>query len=99
MGRIAVKFYSTLAPVTGQKEIKWIIRGTEVPLLELLVGLSAKYGPQFREQIFDQRGEILPPTRIAVDGEFLPGRDSGAIASKKVLAGQVVKIFPPTDGG
>lgn len=99
MGRLSVRFYSTLVPVTGQREIKWIIQGSGVPLVDLLKELCDRYGPQFREQIFDHAGEILPPTRIAVDGEFLPGKDSGAVRAKRVLAGQTVKIFPPTDGG
>lgn len=99
VGRLSVRFYSTLVPVTGQREMKWIIQGPEIPLINLLKELCDKYGDQFREQIFDQAGEILPPTRISVENEFLPGKDPDAIKAKKVLAGQSVKIFPPTDGG
>ncbi|MHB1654716.1 MAG: ubiquitin family protein [Desulfitobacteriaceae bacterium] len=99
MSRISVRFYSTLVPVTGQREIKWIISGKQIPLLELLEALSARYGPLFREQIFDVEGLILPPTRIAIEGDFLPGKDPVAVQLKTVLSGQTVKIFPPTDGG
>lgn len=99
MARLSVKFYSTLVPVTGQREIKWIIQGTEINLLDLLEDLCSKYGQQFREQIFDCAGDVLAPTRIAVDGEFLPGKNSVVIKEKTVLACQTVKIFPPTDGG
>lgn len=99
MSRVSIRFYSTLVPVTGHREIKWIFDGSEITLLRLLRELCDRYGPAFKEQIFDSMGEIWAPTRIAVDGDFLPGRDPLAIGGKSVLSGQTVKLFPPTDGG
>ena len=99
MSRVSIRFYSTLVPITGKREIKWIFDGTKINLVQLLKELCHRFGLTFCEQIFDVSGEVWPSTRIAVDGEFLPGRDPVAILEKVVLSGQTVKIFPPTDGG
>lgn len=99
MSRVSIRFYSTLVPITGKREIKWIVNGTTINLVQLLKELCHQYGSTFSEQVFDEAGEVWPSTRIAVDGEFLPGRDPVAIQKKIVLSGQTVKIFPPTDGG
>jgi molybdopterin converting factor small subunit len=58
--------------------------------------LALKFGPGFRNSLFDKEGKIIFFYRVYVDKEQVPLSD---VYGKKPKDGDVVHIFPPVIGG
>ena len=58
--------------------------------------LALKYGPGFRNSLFDNEGKIIFFYRVYVDKEQVPLSE---VYRKKPREGDVVHIFPPVTGG
>ena len=58
--------------------------------------LALKYGPGFRNSLFDNEGKIIFFYRVYIDKEQVPLSD---VYRKKPKEGDVVHIFPPVTGG
>ncbi len=92
---IEVKFFTSLREITGKKLDK-VQLGTEITVEELLTQLSKKYGKEFREYLYNERGNVHSYLSILISGKsinVLQGLDT------KLKEGDTVTILPPVGGG
>jgi len=93
--KITVKFFTSLREITGKKEDE-IQSSSVVTVEELLTQLSKKYGKQFTEYVYDEKGKVRTHIQILVNGR-------GIIALQgletKLKEGDNLAILPPVGGG
>jgi len=93
--KIEVKFFTSLREITGEKVEEVQLRGI-LTVEELLTKLSAKYGREFREYIYNEKGKVHPYLSILVNGKstnVLKGLDT------EIKEGDTIAILPPVGGG
>lgn len=93
--KIRVKFFTTLREITGKKEDE-IQPSSLITIKELLTQLSKKYGKQFTDYIYDERGDVRKYIQILINGR---GIDVFQGFETKLKEGDVIAIFPPVGGG
>ncbi len=88
-----IRFFATIREITRVREVRWDQPAASV--LDLLLDLSARYGPQFRRWCLD--GQDLGQSIIVL----VNGRDcrheSGV--HTPLRSGDVISIFPMVAGG
>ncbi len=92
---VEVKFFTSLREITGKKVDKIQLQNT-VTVDELLTLLSEKYGKNFREYIYNKKGEVQGFLSFLVNGKninIMQGFDT------KLQENDVVAILPPVGGG
>ncbi len=93
--KIRVKFFTTLREVTGKKEEE-VESSTIITVKELLTQLSKKYGIEFTDYIYDEKGDVRTYIQILINGR---GIDVFQGLETKLKEGDVIAIFPPVGGG
>lgn len=93
LARVTVRFFTALRSIAGEDEAQ-IEAGDVQEALEVLV---KKYGPEFRESLFDPEGKIdLRFYRIFLNKQVLTPEEG---LQKPLHDGDLVQIFPPVVGG
>jgi len=90
-----VKFFTTLREITGKKEEEVESSGT-ITVKELLTQLSKKYGTEFTDYIYDEKGNVRTHIQILINGR---GINVFQGLETKLKEGDTVAIFPPVGGG
>ena len=93
--KIKVKFFTSLREITGKKEDE-IQSSSIITVEELLAHLSKKYGREFTEYLYDEKGKVRTYIQILINGrgiKVLQGFET------KLKEGDTVAIFPPVGGG
>jgi len=93
--KVEVKFFTSLREITGQKVDKILSQST-ITVDELMTLLSEKYGKNFREYIYNKKGEVQGFLLFLVNGKninIMQGFDT------KLKEDDVVAILPPVGGG
>ena len=93
MARVTVRLFTALRAIAGEDEAQ-IEAGDVREALEVLV---KKYGPEFKESLFDSEGQIdLRFYRIFLNKQVLTPQDG---LERPLQDGDIVQIFPPVVGG
>ena len=93
--KVEVKFFTSLREITGTKVDQLQLHST-VTVDELITLLSEKYGREFREYIYNKKGETQEFLSFLVNGtniNNIKGFDT------KLKNGDIVAILPPVGGG
>ncbi|MCJ7721179.1 MoaD family protein [Candidatus Bathyarchaeota archaeon] len=93
--KVEVKFFTSLREITGKKVDEIQLQNT-VTVNELVTLLSEKYGKNFREYIYNKKGDVQEFLSFLVNGKninIMQGFDT------KLQEGNVVAILPPIGGG
>jgi len=93
--KITVKFFTSLREITGKKEDE-IQSPSIITIEELLAHLSKKYGKEFTEYIFDEKGKVRTYIQILINGRSMNVLQR---FETKLKEGDTVAIFPPVGGG
>jgi len=92
---VKVKFFTSLREITGKKEDE--IQSPKIfTVEELLDNLSKKYGREFTEYLYDEKGEVRSYIQILINGRGIKALQG---FETKLKEGDVVAIFPPVGGG
>lgn len=93
--RVEVRLFAILREIAKQKVVtEELPSGSGVS--DVVSRLCERFGPSFRAQVLDERGELNESLTVLLNGHniaFLTG------ASSKLKDGDVVAIFPPVAGG
>ncbi len=92
---VEVKFFTSLREITGKKVDEIQLQNT-ITVDELLTLLSEKYGKNFREYIYNKKGDMQGFLSVLVNGKninIMQGFDT------KLQENDVVAILPPVGGG
>ncbi len=92
---VEVKFFTSLREITGKKVEKIQLQNT-ITVNELITVLSEKYGKNFREYIYNQKGDVQEFLSFLVNGKninIMQGFDT------KLQEMDVIAILPPVGGG
>ena len=92
---VEVKFFTSLREITGKK-VDEIQLQNAITVDELLTLLSEKYGKNFREYIYNKKGEVQGFLSVLVNGKninIMQGFDT------KLQENDIVAILPPVGGG
>jgi len=92
LGKIWVAFYGVLARTTGEKTLE--VNGSTVK--EVLSLLTARYGEQFENKIYDESGKLRRFVNIYVNGKDI--RFLGQLDSE-LDDGDEISIIPAVGGG
>ena len=93
--KVEVKFFTSLREITGKKVDKVQVQNI-ITVEELLTQLSKKYGKEFREYLYNEKGQVRSHLSILVNGKstnVLQGLDT------ELKEGDTVAILPPVGGG
>ena len=93
--KVEVKFFTSLREITGKKVDELQLQ-TAITVDELLTLLSEKYGKNFREYIYNKKGDVQGFLSFLVNGKninIIQGFDT------KLQENDVVAILPPVGGG
>lgn len=92
---VEVKFFTSLREITGKKVDEIQLQNT-ITVDELLTLLSEKYGKNFREYIYNKKGDVQGFLSVLVNGKninIMQGFDT------ELQENDVVAILPPVGGG
>lgn len=93
--KIKVRFFTSLREITGKKEDE--VESSKIfTVKELLAHLSEKYGGEFTDYLYDDKGNVQTYIQVLVNGrgiKVLQGFET------KLKEGDTVAIFPPVGGG
>jgi sulfur-carrier protein len=88
-----IRFFATIREITGKSEIRW---DEPTPTLkELLLALSARYGPAFRGWVLE-KDDLGKTVLVVINGH--DSRHQGGIHTP-LHPDDVVAIFPAIAGG
>jgi len=93
--KVEVKFFTSLREITGKKVDKIQLQNT-ITVNELITVLSEKYGKNFREYIYNKKGDVQEFLSFLVNGKninIMQGFDT------KLQEMDVIAILPPVGGG
>jgi len=90
-----VRFFTTLREITGKKEEE-VESSSTITVKELLTRLSKKYGKEFTDYVYDEKGEVRTHIQILINGRDI---DVFQGLETKLKEGDTVAIFPPVGGG
>ena len=93
--KVEVKFFTSLREITGKKVDKIQLQNT-ITVNELITVLSEKYGKNFREYIYNKKGDVQEFLSFLVNGKninIMQGFDT------KLQEMDVIAIIPPVGGG
>jgi molybdopterin synthase sulfur carrier subunit len=93
--KVEVRFFTSLREITGKK-VEEVQLQNAITVEELLTELSKKYGREFREYLYNEKGRVHGYLSILVNGKstnVLQGLDT------KLKGGDTIAILPPVGGG
>ena len=92
MAKVAISFYGALATITKERTVE--VHGSA--LKDVIEVLAAKYGKQFTDRLYDEKGKIRRFINIYVNGKdirFLNHLDTQLKERDKI------SIIPAVGGG
>jgi MoaD family protein len=93
LAHVTVRLFTALRAIAGEDETR--IEASDVG--EALKVLVKKYGPEFKESLFDPEGKIdLRFYRIFLNKQVLTAEDG---LETPLHDGDLLQIFPPVVGG
>ena len=92
---VEVKFFTSLREITGKK-VDEIQLQNAITVDELLTLLSEKYGKNFREYIYNNKGEVQGFLSFLVNGKNINIMQG---FNTKLQENDIVAILPPVGGG
>jgi len=93
--KVEVKFFTSLREITGKKVDEIQLQNT-ITVDELLILLSEKYGKNFREYIYNNKGEVQGFLSFLVNGKNINIMQG---FNTKLQENDIVAILPPVGGG
>lgn len=93
--KVEVKFFTSMREITGKKVEEVQLRNITT-VEKLLTQLTAKYGKEFREYLYNENGQVHSYLSILINGKstsVLQGLNT------KLKEGDTVAILPPVGGG
>lgn len=93
--KIEVKFFTSLREITCKK-VEEVQLLSAITVEELLTQLSKKYGKEFREYLYNEKGKVHRYLSILVNGKSINVQRGLDTALKE---GDIVAILPPVGGG
>ena len=93
--KIKVRFFTSLRGITGKNEDE-IQSPNIINIEEFLARLSKKYGREFTEYVYDEKGNVRTYIQILINGRGLNALQG---FETKLKEGDTVAIFPPVGGG
>ncbi|MCW4015199.1 MAG: MoaD family protein [Candidatus Bathyarchaeota archaeon] len=93
--KVEVKFFTSLREITGKKVDEIQLQNT-ITIDELVTLLCEKYGKEFREYIYNKKGNVQEFLSFLVNGKNInniQGFDT------TLQNGDTVAILPPVGGG
>jgi len=93
--KVQVKFFTILREITGKKEEE-VESSSAITVKELLTRLSKKYGVEFTDYVYNEKGGMRTRIHILINGR---GIDEFQGLETKLKEGDTVAIFPPVGGG
>ena len=92
---VTVRFFTTLWEITKQRKQELEVPDTTT-LADVISILSDKYGPRFRDYIYDKEGHANQYLQFIVNGKSLSQLDNSKIRLKDR---DEIAIIPPVGGG
>ena len=93
--KIKVRFFTSLREITGKKEDE--IQSPRIfTVEELLAHLSKKYGREFTEYLYDEKGNVQKYIQVLINGRSIKVFQG---FETKLKEEDTVAIFPPVGGG
>ena len=97
MTQIKVRFFTVLREITGKKEETVMTEEQKITLQSILNLLSKKYGPPFRNYIYDSRtNNVKSFLQFLVNGKSAKTIQG---LQTQIKDGDVLAIIPPVGGG
>jgi len=93
--KVQVKFFTTLREITGKKDEE-VESSSDLTVKELFTRLSEKYGTEFTDYVYDEKGEVRTHIQVLINGRDI---DLFQGLETKLKEGDTVAIFPPVGGG
>ena len=93
--RVTVKFFTILREITHKREEEMEL-SSSITVGELLRLLSKKYGNQFMDYVYDERGRVQSHLQFLVNGRSTTTLQG---FKTKLGDGDHVAIVPPVGGG
>ena len=93
--RVEVKFFTSLREITDKK-VDLLQLQNNLSVDELVNLLSNKYGKEFREYIYNKKGEIQEFLSFLLNGKNINNMQG---FDTKLQEGDVLAILPPVGGG
>ncbi len=94
---VTLELYPPLREAAGAGEASFPLEG-ELPLRGLLERLSEHFGPAFRRNLMDERGEVIPGWAVFLNGCQMPLNQPGAL-EKKIKPGDHLAFVLNIAGG
>jgi molybdopterin synthase sulfur carrier subunit len=93
--KVEIKFFTSLREITGKKVDQLQLQNS-ITIDELVTLLSEKYGKNFREYIYNKKGEMQEFLSFLVNGTNINNMQG---FDTKLKNGDVIAILPPVGGG
>ena len=93
--KVEIKFFTSLREITGKK-VEHLQLQNSITIDELVTLLADRYGKNFREYIYDKKGEPQEFLSFLINGtniNNIKGFDT------KLKNGDTIAILPPVGGG
>jgi len=93
--KVKVKFFTTLRELTGKKEEE-IESSKVITVAELLSLLSKRYGREFTDYVYDERGRVRSHLHLLINGRSITTLQG---FETRLEEGDSFAIIPPVGGG
>jgi molybdopterin synthase sulfur carrier subunit len=93
--KIEVKFFTSLREITGKK-VDQLQMQNSITIDEFVTLLSERYGKNFREYIYNKKGEPQEFLSFLINGTNINNMQG---LDTKLKNGDIVAILPPVGGG
>lgn len=93
--KVTVKFFTNLRELTGKGQEEMEVPSV-ITVEELLGHLSKKYGHQFTEYVYDEKGSVRSYLQFLINGRSITTLQGFETRLKE---GDKVAIIPPVGGG
>lgn len=93
--KVTVKFFTSLRELTGKSQEEMRVPSA-ITVEELFKRLSKKYGQQFTEYVYDEKGNVRSYLQFLINGRSITTLQG---FETRLEEGDRVAIIPPVGGG